>query len=70
LSSHSPLPGYGPELSCSRLNFRGVTALAYHVGTATGSDGRTYDLEAGVRAMEGTYVAEDGSRKRALFAGL
>ena len=51
-------------------DFRGVTALAYHVGTATGSDGRTYDLETDVRAMEGTYLAEDGSRKRALFAGL
>lgn len=23
-----------------------------------------------IRAMEGTYVAEDGSRRRALFAGL
>jgi hypothetical protein len=51
-------------------DYRGVTALAYHVGTATGSDGRQYDLETDVRAMEGTYIAEDGSRRRALFAGL
>ena len=51
-------------------DYRGFTALAYHVGTATGSDGRQYDLETDVRAMEGSYVAEDGSRKRALFAGL
>ena len=51
-------------------DYRGFTALAYHVGTATGSDGRRYDLETDVRAMEGTYVAEDGSRRRALFAGL
>jgi hypothetical protein len=51
-------------------DYRGFTALAYHVGTATGSDGRRYDLETDIRAMEGSYVAEDGSRKRALFAGL
>jgi hypothetical protein len=51
-------------------DYRGFTALAYHVGTATGSDGRRYDLETDVRAMEGTYLAEDGSRRRALFAGL
>jgi TAT (twin-arginine translocation) pathway signal sequence len=51
-------------------DYRGFTALAYHVGTATGSDGKRYDLETDVRAMEGTYVAEDGSRQRALFAGL
>jgi hypothetical protein len=51
-------------------DYRGFTALAYHVGTATGSDGRQYDLETDIRAMEGTYVAEDGSRRRALFAGL
>ena len=51
-------------------DYRGVIALAYHVGTATGSDGRQYDLETDVRAMEGTYIAEDGSRRRALFAGL
>ena len=51
-------------------DYKGFTALAYHVGTATGSDGKRYDLETDVRAMEGSYVAEDGSRKRALFAGL
>jgi hypothetical protein len=51
-------------------NYSGFTALAYHAGSATGSDGRRYDLETDIRAMEGSYVAEDGSRKRALFAGL
>ena len=49
-------------------DYKGVTALAFHVGTATGSDGRTYNLETDMRAMEGTYIAEDGSRKRGLFA--
>ena len=42
-------------------DYTGVTALAFHVGTATGSDGRRYDLETDIRAMEGTYIAEDGS---------
>jgi hypothetical protein len=51
-------------------DYRGFTALAYHVGTATGSDGKRYDLETDIRAMQGTYVAEDGSRKRGLFAGI
>ena len=49
-------------------HYRGFTALAFHVGTATGSDGRTYNLETDMRAMEGTYIAEDGSRQRGLFA--
>ena len=49
-------------------DYKGVTALAFHVGTATGSDGRQYNLETDMRAMEGTYIAEDGSRKRGLFA--
>jgi hypothetical protein len=47
---------------------RGFTALAYVAGTAAGSDGNQYNLEADMRAMEGTYVAEDGSRQRGLFA--
>src|SRR4029450_4417688 len=49
-------------------DYKGVTALAFHVGTATGSDGKQYNLETDLRAMEGSYVAEDGSRKRGLFA--
>lgn len=48
--------------------YKGFTALAFHAGTATGSDGKQYDLETDMRAMEGTYVAEDGSRQRGLFA--
>jgi hypothetical protein len=45
-------------------DYRGFTALAY----VAGSDGRQYNLEADMRAMEGTYVAEDGSWQRGLFA--
>ena len=49
-------------------DYKGVTALAFHAGTATGSDGKQYNLETDLRAMEGTYIAEDGSRRRGLFA--
>jgi hypothetical protein len=49
-------------------DYKGVTALAYHAGTATGSDGKHYNLETDMRAMEGTYIAENGTRQRGLFA--
>jgi hypothetical protein len=49
-------------------DYRGVTALAFHAGSATGSDGRRYNLETDMRAMEGTYIAENGTRQRGLFA--
>ena len=48
-------------------DYRGFTALAYLAGSATGSDGRQYNLEADMRAMEGTYLATDGTRHRGLF---
>ena len=48
-------------------DFTGVTALAYHVGTATGSDGRMYDLETDVRVFQGQYVGEDGSQRQGTF---
>jgi hypothetical protein len=48
-------------------DFKGVTALAYHVGTVTGSDGVTYNLQTDVRVFEGEYIAEDGSRREGTF---
>jgi len=42
-------------------HYRGFTAAAFHVGTATGSDGRRYDLETDIRALKGRYVAQDGA---------
>jgi len=39
----------------------GFAAVAYHVGTATGNDGKAYDLETDMRVMNGSYVAADGS---------
>lgn len=49
-------------------DFKGVTALAYHTGTATGSDGLTYNLETDIRVMEGEYIGEDGKRHQGTFA--
>lgn len=47
---------------------RGFSAVAYHSGTATGSDGATYNLETDIRAFEGAYVASDGVRRFGKFA--
>jgi hypothetical protein len=49
-------------------DFQGVTALAYIVGRAIGSDGVRYDLESDVRVFEGQYVGEDGTRREGTFA--
>ena len=49
-------------------DFNGSTALAFLVGTATGSDGAEYNLEADIRAFKGDYVAADGSTVRAAFS--
>lgn len=49
-------------------DFMGATAMAYIIGTATGSDGEQYHLEADIRAFEGSYIAADGSTNRGAFA--
>jgi hypothetical protein len=49
-------------------DFKGASALAYLVGTATGHDGASYDLETDLRAFEGEYVAANGQRRRGTFA--
>src|SRR6476646_5248327 len=48
-------------------DFNGSAAVAYHVGTARGSDGTTYNLETDIRAFEGEYVV-DGAVHRGAFA--
>lgn len=48
-------------------DFNGSSAVAYHVGTAERSDGKTFNLETDVRIMKGEYVA-DGSVHRGAFA--
>ena len=42
-------------------------AVAFHVGQARGSDGVIYNLETDMRAFEGEFVAEDGSRRHGTF---
>lgn len=49
-------------------DFKGATALAYHVGKAKGSDGKTYNLETDIRVMEGRYVSVEGTRRHGTFA--
>jgi hypothetical protein len=43
-------------------DFKGSSAVAYHVGRVRGSDGRMYNLETDIRAFEGEYVAEGAVR--------
>jgi hypothetical protein len=49
-------------------DFKGITVLAYHVGTATGHDGTKYNLETDIRVMQGDYVAENGKKREGTFA--
>jgi hypothetical protein len=49
-------------------DYKGVTANAYVIGTATGSDDVEYGLEVDIRAYEGKYVAADGSTNQGTFA--
>jgi hypothetical protein len=48
-------------------DFQGSSAVAYHVGTARGNDGKTYDLETDIRAFEGEFVV-DGVTRHGAFA--
>ena len=48
-------------------DFRGSSAVAFHVGTARGHDGTMYNLETDMRALEGEYVV-DGETYRGSFA--
>jgi hypothetical protein len=49
-------------------DFRGFSAIAYLAGTATGNDGKLYNLEADIRVYQGEYVASDGSHHFGTFA--
>lgn len=63
------IPGFGLDVEPSLMtDYRGFTTLAVIDGKATGSDDVTYDVEFDVRVMDGTYIAEDGSRNQGTFA--
>jgi hypothetical protein len=63
----APMEGLDVE-PCTITDFKGFIAQAYHVGTATGSDGKRYSLETDIRAYQGTYIAADGSHNSGTFA--
>jgi hypothetical protein len=63
--SGGPLAGFDAEPS-TITDFKGSSAVAYHVGTARGSDGKTYNLETDIRAFKGNYVV-DGVTHRGSF---
>jgi hypothetical protein len=65
--SHSTLMGFDVEPG-TITDRRGFSAVAYHAGTAIGSDGVTYNLETDIRAFQGTYVASDGIQRFGKFA--
>jgi hypothetical protein len=65
--SQSTLMGFDVEPS-TITDRRGFSAVAYHAGTARGSDGATYNLETDIRAFEGAYVGSDGMRRFGKFA--
>jgi hypothetical protein len=65
--THSTLRGFDFDPG-TITDFRGFSALAYHVGTATGSDGATYNLETHMTVQQGSYIASDGSRRFGTFA--
>jgi hypothetical protein len=48
-------------------DFNGFSAVAFHVGTATGSDGTRYDLETDLRTFRGTYIDRTGHRRFGTF---
>ncbi len=65
----SGVTGEGLDLEPSTItDFKGVVTQADHVGSATGSDGKTYNLETDVRAFQGEFIATDGTHHRGTFA--
>jgi hypothetical protein len=64
--SGAPLGGFDVEPG-TITDFDGSSAVAFHVGTAQGSDGNTYNLETDIRAFKGEYVV-DGVVHRGSFA--
>lgn len=58
--------GFDVELN-GITNFRGFSALGYLAGTATDSNGNSYDVGTDMRVFQGEYVSADGSHHRGTF---
>jgi hypothetical protein len=51
----------GEDVDSSTItDFDGFSAVGFHVGTAQGSDGKTYNLETDMRGFQGRYLGTDG----------
>jgi hypothetical protein len=49
-------------------DFKGFSAVAFHVGTAIGRGGTAYNLETDLRTFRGNYVDATGTRRFGTFA--
>jgi hypothetical protein len=61
------LQGFDVE-PATLTDFKGFSALAMHVGTATARDGTAYNLETDMRAFRGNYIDATGTRRFGTFA--
>ena len=63
-----PPIGQGLDVELNSItNFRGFAALGYLAGTATDSNGGSYDVGSDMRVFQGEYVSADGSHHRGTF---
>lgn len=63
-----PPVGQGLDVEFNGItNFRGFAALGYLAGTATDSNGGSYDVGSDMRVFQGEYVSVDGSHHRGTF---
>jgi hypothetical protein len=58
--------GFDVELN-GITNFRGFSALGYLGGTASDSNGNSYNVATDMRVFQGEYVSADGSHHRGTF---
>jgi hypothetical protein len=58
--------GFDVELN-GITNFRGFSALGYLGGTASDSNGNSYNVTTDMRVFQGEYVSADGSHHRGTF---
>lgn len=65
--SGGTLGGFDVE-PATLTDFKGFSAVAFHVGTATARDGTVYNLETDLRAFRGNYVDATGARRFGTFA--
>ena len=58
--------GFDVELN-GITNFRGFSAMGYLAGTASDSNGNSYNVGTDMRVFQGEYVSADGSHHRGTF---